>query len=592
MQPAGVFLPGRANSLAKQFDAARCFLVGTLETRVPHDGWAQYGPYHVLHAAASTRGQYGVSLWIHTRLEYSPGRRLQPHHVRVLASDHRWMVVALRAPELAVNVLVAHAPHARTPNVDLSRWWSDMTVRAVELDRHVPLISLIDANATLGSVVSAHVGQVAAEPENYSGECFHRFLRSTSQFAPATFSDSATGLQGTWAAPSATEDAPRRRIDYVTLSTSMRSAVTSHGVDATIDLSILRDDHFVAYVETQLPVATTVVEAHAWARPGHDPAKYGDPECCRAFQARLSELPQPGYGTHPDDHAKILEDHLHDALCSAFPLAPPNQRRTPKQAWLSDPTLDWVERRSLGRRDFRWLQRTVQRTLLALTFLGWTSVLSCGEWYNHRTLRWTHTSGRALSTRVFWKQVHVAHLAPTQCLQSIEYFAWYVIDCAPQYNVRAIVPFTPDQARAIVRLACFPDELPHRCCPWPRPAEGTPYDVQGLGRRSSAWQAMAHALERIHQQLSSVAVHGATHVDSIRHCEALSRSLRDAWDKRASPRRSFQGSSRHGRLLQKAPIRTRVTHSEFAGWVSGPRRPRSGAPLDAALRPGGHGCCY
>eukprot|EP00959_Pyramimonas_sp_CCMP1952_P337743 7072874-Pyramimonas_sp.AAC.1 len=62
------------------------------------------------------------------------------------------------------------------------------------LGSQAPLFCLLDANATVGTVQSSHVGPVDAEQENDTGHLFHDFLRATGQSAASTFSEPFHGM--------------------------------------------------------------------------------------------------------------------------------------------------------------------------------------------------------------------------------------------------------------------------------------------------------------------------------------------------------------------------------------------------------------
>eukprot|EP00959_Pyramimonas_sp_CCMP1952_P093258 1952219-Pyramimonas_sp.AAC.1 len=101
---------------------------------------------------------------------------------RVLHQEPSRLLVAIRAPRMQCNVLVAHGPWEgknRTPH-SLAQWWNTTTrlVRTLKGDSKL-LLTCLDANARMGSVTSQSVGAVDAECQNEAGECFHDFLQAT-----------------------------------------------------------------------------------------------------------------------------------------------------------------------------------------------------------------------------------------------------------------------------------------------------------------------------------------------------------------------------------------------------------------------------
>ena len=82
-------------------------------------------------------------------------------------------------------------------------WWARLQERWRELcDPTLPTIAFFDANASVGSYTSVHVGDHAPEEVDEAGEGLMSFLEETGSFLPATFSDIAQGPTGTWGRPS------------------------------------------------------------------------------------------------------------------------------------------------------------------------------------------------------------------------------------------------------------------------------------------------------------------------------------------------------------------------------------------------------
>eukprot|EP00959_Pyramimonas_sp_CCMP1952_P060010 1253678-Pyramimonas_sp.AAC.1 len=65
--------------------------------------------------------------------------------------------------------LVGHAPHSRYTATAIDQWWSQMEDANSSRAQPAPLYCLLDANATVGSVQSEHVGPVAPECETLAG---------------------------------------------------------------------------------------------------------------------------------------------------------------------------------------------------------------------------------------------------------------------------------------------------------------------------------------------------------------------------------------------------------------------------------------
>eukprot|EP00959_Pyramimonas_sp_CCMP1952_P239336 5001590-Pyramimonas_sp.AAC.1 len=90
------------------------------------------------------------------------------------------MIVAIRAPSLSLCVCIGHAPHSRRPPTEIQQWWKDLADFCREQKRGAErLITLVGANAALGSVTDHTTGGAHPEEQNLPGECLKRFLHST-----------------------------------------------------------------------------------------------------------------------------------------------------------------------------------------------------------------------------------------------------------------------------------------------------------------------------------------------------------------------------------------------------------------------------
>ena len=119
---------------------------------------SQCGDFHII-AAPALGGMGGCELWINTQYCYLKKSKIAPRHCTVTHSDHRLLVVNVRAKGLRCTLVVAHAPIEPKTVADResnAKWW-DFLAETVAVLKNV--ILLIDANAHLGSEVSEHVGR-------------------------------------------------------------------------------------------------------------------------------------------------------------------------------------------------------------------------------------------------------------------------------------------------------------------------------------------------------------------------------------------------------------------------------------------------
>lgn len=131
-----------------------------------------------------------------------------------------WLIVAIvDAAVLHATIIVYHAPHAnrrdeRRKGLLASSHWqrlADIIENLSSKDRR--LILLGDANATVGSRITASIGSHAVESEGECGGLFRDFLLQHDLWLPATFEHTTEGIrQQTWRSP---DGETEHRIDYI-----------------------------------------------------------------------------------------------------------------------------------------------------------------------------------------------------------------------------------------------------------------------------------------------------------------------------------------------------------------------------------------
>ncbi len=105
----------------------------------------------------------------------------------VVHSAQRLLMVILQTLNGTVQVVVAHAPDSTYPEPERRAWWAAIrTIQRRVFRKDEPVIRPIDANATVGTVVSSSVGPVNPENESASGAWFHEALLSLDLILPAT----------------------------------------------------------------------------------------------------------------------------------------------------------------------------------------------------------------------------------------------------------------------------------------------------------------------------------------------------------------------------------------------------------------------
>ena len=233
----GLRVTKRMAGIQQQMKDDSIAIAAVQEARTPESRAFTTRHYHVVASAATPAGNYGCQLWFARDVG---GHRFGPQHIAVVASDPRYLAVALRAPTLTCCVVCYHAPSSND-GVSASGWWDAFAgvLRRVSLPG-TPLILMGDANGRLGSRTSAAVGDCEPEQEDDNGTELHKILVEYALWAPATFAACwAGGPAATWVPPGGGRG---HRIDFIALPAAWRAADVT-AANSCIDIMTARIDH-------------------------------------------------------------------------------------------------------------------------------------------------------------------------------------------------------------------------------------------------------------------------------------------------------------------------------------------------------------
>ena len=223
-------------------------MIGVQESRSQFTGHNICLDYHILASPASSRGVGGVQLWIKKHWTVPHGRiNILPAHLRIIAARPQHMIVRFHFEGLRLLVIVGHAPN--NPSfTEATSFWKQISDDIPSTLRSWPVVALLDANARVGSVISASVDDFGADTENLAGECFHQWLHNHALFLPQTFEVHHDGDHATWQHSSGTT----ARIDYIAVDRALDHPAIRTQI-ANIDLSLHHPDH--CSVQLDLPIA-------------------------------------------------------------------------------------------------------------------------------------------------------------------------------------------------------------------------------------------------------------------------------------------------------------------------------------------------
>ena len=106
--------------------------------------------------------------------------------------NSRALLVRIRAKHIAIDVIVAHAPHGDHPQEEQLTWWADLQgMIDKRKDKETTLLGLFDANAHMDFCDNVICGTAIVKKGNFPALCFKTFLRTDSLCATYTFAQCA-----------------------------------------------------------------------------------------------------------------------------------------------------------------------------------------------------------------------------------------------------------------------------------------------------------------------------------------------------------------------------------------------------------------
>ena len=282
------------------------------------------GGYFCISGGGTPGGLYGCDLWISVEILYLAKLCISPKHCTVVCAEFRDLLVAIRAPFFAVDVLVSHALNSKHPLSDREACWKRR--RQIVNSRHdpsVPLIGLFDANARVGGVTSAHVGGWKAQLQDDSGALLHSFLTDYQLALPSTFQSTSSGTRScTWYS----DKGAGSRGDYILVPLGLLQGATKARVLEDFEMNNKKQDHFG--VGLRLVAPDTEGEVYKSRRAFvADIAKLGDAVADADFCRMVEPLQYFPWRVHAQDQAIISQVVIMNALAAAFPKSPPRPRR-------------------------------------------------------------------------------------------------------------------------------------------------------------------------------------------------------------------------------------------------------------------------
>ena len=340
---SGRFLSARTESLLCQFAEANIDIVGMQETRLRQGGYRKSNGFHILSAAATEQGHYGVSLCIRDSLK-ADGKKIKItcKDLHIVASSPRHLIVKMQHQDLKLLMIVAHVP-IDDHQEGAQRFWDVVSGEIPQSCHRWSTIALIDANAKVGSIPTKSIGSHQADEQNPNGLALHKWLQANDMFLPQTFEQHHSGEAPTWTHANGST----ARIDYIALSMNLATPDVATVVDESIDIQVTREDHKCVVATFQIACTSS----------HHRNRK-------QTADVQHTVTPHPTWNTNVHDHAALLQQQVwqtHQEI-----------RQAGKQKHhLSDDTWALIQTKKWHYRHALYYERTWKHGMLRVIFQTW-----------------------------------------------------------------------------------------------------------------------------------------------------------------------------------------------------------------------------
>ena len=331
------FRVARPALLARCLEAAQVDIAAIQETRCG-PGTLTTGPYDRV-CAGSENGSFGTELWFKIgKPILRRGRSticIQPHHIIVHHASPRRLLVSLEPGSSKLFILALHAPHRGAKSHTISTWWETTLSLCREFVRDAECIIAGDMNASIGSVCTQQVSDLAAEEEDLSGALLRQLMQQCGAWAPASFDSCHQGQSWTYRHK---RNGRMIRPDLIAIPDGWWWGQVWSQVDVGIHAGQVSPDHYATTVEVRVNLrqkATCKRRASAHGRR-YDVAAISKPENQGLVAEVFRSLPLVPWQVSAHTHAWRLVDHLQDNFQRLFPLT--GRRARKKHSFLSDAT--------------------------------------------------------------------------------------------------------------------------------------------------------------------------------------------------------------------------------------------------------------
>ena len=326
---------GYATLLSRELSQYNISLAGICEARWPGNGESITGDHCFLWSGPTDgRGLYGVALAFPTRLRRSL--------VSWKPVNDRLLSARFLHQHGKITVIVAYGPTNLAEEAAKDAFSDQLLQIIQEAPPHDITIVLTDFNAslaadTLDASLQPVTGPVFIDTStNDNGARLLNLCRSTNLCIADTWFPRKQIHHWTWYSP---DGRTRKALDHILISQRWKSFVTNCRVYRGAELG--NTDHRLLTAELKLKLKTNTPTKFL---PRLDSARLSDPAMAASYQCSISNR-----FTVLADEITTDWQHFKSEVCKAAEETIGRTRPTPKQPWISNETLEIIDRRREAR---------------------------------------------------------------------------------------------------------------------------------------------------------------------------------------------------------------------------------------------------
>ena len=359
-QALGLVGPARQEYLLKQLHERKVHIWAFQETRLRRQHGLIDENYYIYHAAASSKGHFGIMIGISKKLAYADGSYFHDTDIGLVEAAPRFLILRLSTPGLKCIIVAAHAPHRGSHESEIAVWWENLAKAIPNKFDSWPRILLADANAHVGAEPCDQIGDHQCQDMDEKDAHFSEFIREQGLWLPSTFVNIQSGDGDTWTH----SGGKTHRLDYVALPTAWSPITATAWVPADFEVAIQKEDHKPAMVTLEFDYTIT---------DGKSTSKTNKINLANdTYIWDLHATTQIPWTTDVHTHAALLQTHIYDTVC---PYRVPTVKKQIKPT-MTTATWDLVCQKRDARQHLHELRQQQRKIYLTLYFRTWQGAVS------------------------------------------------------------------------------------------------------------------------------------------------------------------------------------------------------------------------